>query len=82
MEYYVSDILKESGYMNVFATFVTWIQSHWADIGMIYLQLIGAASIIVKMTPTLKDDDALKGIIKFLGKYVALNKSNGTKPDA
>ena len=54
------------------------VQLHWADIVGIYLGLVGVASIIVKMTPTLKDDDALKGIIKFLGKYLALNRSSGT----
>ena len=36
--------------------------------------LIAGASIIVKLTPTLKDDDALKGIISFIGKYIALDK--------
>ena len=35
---------------------------------------IAAASIIVKLTPTLKDDNVLKGIVKFLGKYIALDK--------
>ena len=53
-----------------------WIQTNWAQIVEAYLLLIGAASIIVKLTPTLKDDDALKGIIKFLGKYIALNRSS------
>jgi hypothetical protein len=42
------------------------------------LQVIGIASVIVKFTPTLKDDDALKGVIKFLGKYIALNRSSST----
>ena len=37
-----------------------------------YLVLFG--SVIVKLTPTLKDDNYFKGIIKFVGKYVALDK--------
>ena len=53
---------------------VAYVQSHWSDIVAVYLQIIGAASIIVKLTPTLKDDDVLKNIIRFLGKYVALNR--------
>lgn len=57
------------------ASVVAYFQSHWADIVSIYLSVIGAASIIVKLTPTLKDDDVLKGIIRFLGKYVALNRT-------
>jgi len=55
---------------------VAYVTSNWADIVSIYLSIIGAASIIVKLTPTLKDDDVLKGIIRFLGKYIALNRSS------
>ena len=36
--------------------------------------LIAIASIIVKLTPTLKDDNWLLPIIKFIGKYIALDK--------
>lgn len=62
--------------VNIITNIVAYVQAHWADIVGIYLGMIGVASIIVKLTPTLKDDDALKGIMKFLGKYIALNKSN------
>lgn len=56
---------------------VGFITTHWDDIVKGYLAIIGLASIIVKLTPTLKDDDVLKGIIRFLGKYVALNRGSG-----
>jgi len=36
--------------------------------------LVMLASIIVRLTPTLKDDNLLLPIIKFVGKFVALNK--------
>ncbi len=36
--------------------------------------LVLAASLIVKATPTLKDDNILLPIIRFVGKFVALNK--------
>ena len=61
---------------------VTYVQTNWADIVSIYFQIIGAASIIVKLSPTLKDDDVLKSIIRFIGKYLALNTSKGTTPNA
>lgn len=51
-----------------------WVVAHMADITTVIAYLIAVASIIVKLTPTLADDDALKGIIKFVGKYIALNK--------
>lgn len=62
--------------MSWISSLIAYVQAHWTDIIQIYLQIIGAASIIVKLTPTLKDDDALKWVIKFLGKYVALNRSS------
>ena len=66
--------------MNLIASVIPYLQAHWADIAQVYLQVIGLASIIVKLTPTLKDDDVLKNIIRFMGKYVALNNSTIPKP--
>ena len=37
-----------------------------------YLVLI--ASIIIKLTPTLRDDNFFKPVVKFIGKYIALDK--------
>ena len=68
--------------MNIIAPVITFIQSHWADIVAVVTQTIGVASIIVKLTPTLADDDVLKGVIRFLGKYIALNTDKGTSPKA
>ena len=62
------------------AGIVAWFTTNWSEIIKIVLQIIGTASIIVKLTPTLKDDDVLKGIIRFLGKYVALNTNKGATP--
>ena len=53
---------------------IEWIMTHWLDIVQAYAGLIGVASIIVKLTPTLKDDTVLKTIIKFTGKVLALNR--------
>jgi hypothetical protein len=36
--------------------------------------IVLAASVIVKLTPTLKDDNFFKPIIKFVGKWLALDK--------
>jgi len=41
---------------------------------VLYLASIGVASIIVKLTPTLRDDNALKAVIKIVGKYGAWNR--------
>ena len=60
--------------VGIINTVVAYVTSNWADLVAIYLSIIGAASIIVKLTPTLKDDNVLKGIIRFLGKYIALNR--------
>ena len=53
---------------------IAWFQTNGKDLVLIYTGLVTVASIVVKMTPTLKDDDALKSIIKFIGKFIALNR--------
>ena len=45
-----------------------------------YLVLFG--SIFVKLTPTLKDDNYFKNIVKFVGKYIALDKYGPKGEDA
>ena len=44
------------------------------DIAIIVSSVIAIASIIVKWTPTPKDNEVLEKIVKFLSKWVALNK--------
>lgn len=66
---------------------INFFQSIWlhkVEIANVVAYLIAIASIIVKITPTLKDDDYLKAIIKFIGKYIALDKygPNSGAPDA
>jgi len=57
-----------------------WELRNFADeIGAIVAYVIAIASIIVKLTPTLKDNNFLLPIVKFLGKYVALSRK--TKDD-
>jgi flavodoxin len=53
---------------------VKYIIDNWQKIAEAIAAIIGAASIIVKITPTLKDDSFLLGIIKFIGKWIALDK--------
>lgn len=60
--------------MDLIVTIYNWVVANYQDLIGIYLGLIGVASIIVKLTPTLKDDTILKTIIRFVGKYIALNR--------
>jgi len=53
---------------------VAWFQANWVNIVNVITGIIAVASIIVKMTPTLSDDNILLGVIKFLSKYIALNR--------
>lgn len=66
--------------MNIQAI-IAWVTANWGQILDFYLKLIGIASVIVKLTPTLKDDDVLKGIVRFVGKYLALNTGKGSSPN-
>jgi len=53
---------------------VDTIIKNWASIAELIAAIIGIASLIVKITPTLKDDSFLLPIIKFIGKFIALDK--------
>ena len=53
---------------------VSFFKDHWQDIANLVAYVIAGASIIVKLTPTQKDDAILGKIIAFVGKYIALNK--------
>lgn len=53
---------------------INWISANYGTIIQIYLAAVGLASIIVKLTPTLKDDAILKNIVRFMGKFIALNR--------
>ena len=59
--------------MSTFLSIVGWIQAHSGDLWIIVSSVITVASIIVKLTPTLKDDNYLKSLIKFIGK-ISLGK--------
>jgi hypothetical protein len=61
--------------METIQGIIAWLQAHWAEIIQVITSIIGIASIIVKLTPTLKDDNVLLGVIKFIGNYIALNKT-------
>lgn len=63
---------------------IGWIFTNWVAIAQVISYIIAAATIIIKLTPTLADDNALLPIIKFIGKYLALNKSvsNADRPVA
>jgi len=53
---------------------INWFTTHWVDIVNIIAYVIALASVIVKLTPTQKDNEFLGKIISFLSKYIALNK--------
>ena len=55
-----------------------WILTHWEDIVAVIGGVVTTASIIVKLTPTPKDDAVLANVVKLLG-LLALNKGAVTK---
>lgn len=59
--------------INIIVSIIDFFKTHWQDVAAVWLQTVGLASVVVKLTPTLKDDDVLKSIVRFVGKYVALN---------
>ncbi len=57
-----------------FGEIIGWVTSNYLILVEAYLALVGFASVVVKLTPTLKDDNILKGVIKFMGRILALNR--------
>jgi Na+-transporting NADH:ubiquinone oxidoreductase subunit NqrC len=55
-----------------------WLIDNWQSIALIVTGTVTVASIIVKLTPTQKDDAVLAQIIKFLA-VIGLNKDPLTK---
>ena len=56
---------------------IEFVQNNWVEIVAVYGSIVTIASLIVKFTPTLKDDNALKAVVSFIGKYIALNSTKG-----
>ncbi len=55
------------------------LRHYWDEITTILVYVVAIASVIVRFTPTLKDDAVLLKIVKFLSKWVAWNRK--TKDD-
>lgn len=52
---------------------INWIQSNWKDVLAIIGGVVTVASIIVKLTPTQKDDAFLAKVIKVLAALSLFN---------
>ena len=60
--------------MDILIIIYNAVISNIGDITEAIACLIAGASIIIKLTPTLQDDNYWKPIVKFIGKYIALDK--------
>ncbi len=54
---------------------ISFIQNHWDELLAIIGGVVSIASIIVKLTPTTKDDNVLNTIVNFLAKLSIVNTS-------
>ena len=52
---------------------VSWVTANWKDILDIVAYVCLIATAVVKLTPTLKDDNIVLPIVKFISKYLAGN---------
>ncbi len=57
---------------------IDYLVNNWKSIAEVITSIIGVASIIVKITPNLRDDAFLLPIVKFVAKFIALNKNSPT----
>lgn len=59
--------------MDKIMAIIGYVKDNWVGISQAIASVIATASIIVRLTPTLKDDNFLLPVVKFIGKYIALN---------
>ena len=59
--------------MEIVLAIIEWFKANGVQLLTIYTSIIGAASIIVKLTPTTKDDAIIEKIKAFVAKFIALN---------
>lgn len=52
---------------------ISWLQANWKDVLAVIGGVVTVASIIVKLTPTQKDDSVLEKIIKILAALSLFN---------
>lgn len=50
-----------------------WISAHWADALAVYGGVVALATVVVKLTPTTKDDDILGKVIKLVDYFSTVN---------
>lgn len=60
------------------AEIIGWVKANWLEISAAYTALVTFGSIVVRLTPTLKDDNVFLGVVKFISKYIALNTPTPT----
>ncbi len=48
---------------------IAWIQAHWQDVLAIIGAVVTVASLIVKLTPSQKDDAALAYVVRLLDHF-------------
>ncbi len=59
--------------METVKAVIDWVRSNNGDLVLLITSVIGVASIVVKLTPTPKDDKILGKIKKIISKWIALN---------
>jgi len=47
-----------------FGGIVSWVVANWADIGSVVLAVLGAASLVARLTPTEADNKVVDAILK------------------
>lgn len=52
---------------------IAWVTAHWVELMAIYGGLVAIATVIVKLTPSVKDDEILGKVIKLVDYFSTVN---------
>lgn len=58
---------------------INLVTAHWKEIAELIASIIGTASVVIRIFPVLDKNHWFLPVVKFIGKYIALNV--GTIPD-
>ena len=59
--------------MDLVMSVISYFKDNGTELALLVTSIIGTASIVVKLTPSTRDDAILAKIKAFVGKWIALN---------
>lgn len=70
---FVASVFADGGNSVGFLGIIGWLKANWESVLAIIGGVVSVATVIVKLTPTQKDDNALATLIRLLSVFSLVN---------